>query len=92
MSNIEKAKEFLKSQGFEKNTTEKEYLNWYINRATGERLMPNIEKAFSYQLDKFLESFDDDSATDAEINHVNELCDMRKIKSFSAADNHPSFV
>ncbi|MFA5921185.1 MAG: hypothetical protein WC856_07820 [Methylococcaceae bacterium] len=92
MNTKEKAEKFLTSQGFEKNTTDPEYLGWYINKNTGERLMPKIEQAFSFQLDKFLDSWDEDSATDEEIDKINELCDMRTIKSFSSADDKPSFV
>lgn len=52
----------------------------------------SIDAAFSKTLDQFLDNWDEDNASDDEINYINSVCDLRTIKPFSAADQNPSFV
>jgi hypothetical protein len=94
MSKLELANKFLNEQGVFLRTEYpdgfKGFRGYYApeNKFIG----ASIDAAFSKTLDQFLDNWDEDNASDDEINYINSVCDLRTIKSFSAADEYPSFV
>jgi len=94
MNNFELATKFMSDNGVTLRTEYpdgfKGFRGYY---ATGNQFKGgDIHQAFNRVLNEFLDKWDEDNASEEEINYVNSICDVRSIKSFSAADDKPSFV
>ena len=95
MTNLELVTKFMAEQNVVLRTEYPEgfkgFRGYYYtpeNKFMGARLAD----AFSMTLDIFLDSWDEDNASEEEIEYINSICNLRTIKSWSAADDKPSFV
>jgi hypothetical protein len=93
MTNLELVNKFMTDNGCVKRTEYPDGFKGFRGYYRNDKFMgTTIDAAFPLVLDLFLDSWDEDNASESEIDYINSICDLRRIKSFSSADDKPSFV